>query len=181
MANPALQMDNIAGTKDKDWVRASFMLAVNRWDPKKGRLNEENREWLYFTTANYKVGNTSIGGNYTINSMARFTHTADIPRGGLAAVHARDKSDMDASMTGGMGRYYSEAIDDWSMKVSFRFGVPEYKGLITFFASFYDSGAAILGRQGRLSQGLFYTGAKVIASLIALPLTVMVWVGEAIQ
>ena len=181
MANPALQMDSVAGTKDKDWVRASFMLAVNRWDPKKGRLNEQNREWLYFTTANYKIGNTSIGGNYTINSIAQFTHAADIPRGGLAAVHALDKSDMDASMTGGMGRYYSESIDDWSMKVSFRFGVPEYKGLITFFTSFYDSGAAILGRQGRLSQGLFYTGAKVIASLIALPLTVLIWVGEAMQ
>ena len=181
MANPALQIDSVAGTKDRDWVRASFMLAVNRWDPKKGRLNVQNKEWLYFTTANYKVGNTSLGGNNVINSLAQFTHYADLPRGGLAGVNARKESDMDASMTGGMGRYYSESIDDWSMKVSFRFGVPEYKGLITFFASFYDSGAALLGRQGRMTPGLFYTGAKVIASLIALPLTVMVWVGEAVQ
>lgn len=181
MSNPALQIDSVAGIKDRDWVRASFMLAVNRWDPRKGRLDEDGKEWLYFTTANYKVGNTSLGGNNCINSYAQFTHYADLPRGGLAVANSRDEIDMDSSMTGGMGRYYSESIDDWSMKVSFRFGVPEYKGLITFFASFYDGGAAILGRTGRMSQGLFYTGAKVIASLIALPLTVMVWVGEAVQ
>lgn len=182
MTSPAMSIDNVSSTKDKDWVRASFMLAVNRWQPDKGRLSNQNKEWLYYTTANYKVGNTSVGGNSTINSMAQFTFSCDIPRGGLA----NDKTlvgntQISSDMVGGMGRYYSEAIDDWSMKVSFRFGVPEYKGLITFFTSFYDAGAAMLGRQGRLAKGLFYTGAKVIASLIALPLTVMVWVGEAMQ
>lgn len=181
MSSPAMNVDNLAATKDKDWVRASFMLAVNRWNPLKGNLNQKNKDWLYFTTANYKVGNTSLGGNYCINSMAQYTHTCDIPRGGLDISKMAANNISDASMGGGMGRYYSESIDDWSTKVSFRFGVPEYKGLITFFTSFYDSGAAMLGRSGRLFQGLFYTGAKIIASLVALPLTIMVWVGEAVQ
>lgn len=182
MTSPALSVDNVSSTKDKDWVRASFMLAVNRWNPDKGQIQKENKEWLYFTTASYKVGNTSLGGNNTINNLAQYTLSCDLPRGGLAADKTfRSTGVLDASMVGGMGRYYSEAIDDWSMKVSFRFGVPEYKGLITFFTSFYDGGAAMLGRQGRMSRGLFYTGAKVIGSLIALPLTVMVWVGEAMQ
>lgn len=180
MASPAMSVDNIASTKDKDWVRSSFMLAVNRWNPEQGTVSKENKEWLYFTSAQYKSSNTSLGGNVTLNSMAQYTRTCDIPRGGLAYGQT-GKLTVDGSMAGGMGRYYSEAIDDWSMKVSFRFGMPEYKGLITFFTSFYDVGAAILGRQGRLSKGLFYTGAKVITSLIALPLTVMVWVGEAVQ
>lgn len=182
MVSPAMSIDNVASTKDKDWVRASFMLAVNRWKPDQGRISKQNKEWLYFTTANYKVGNTSLGGNNTINSMAQYTFACDIPRGGLASDKTfKSTGTIDASMVGGMGRYYSESIDDWSMKVCFRFGVPEYKGLITFFTSFYDPGAAMLGRQGRLAKGLFYTGAKVITSLIALPLTVMVWVGEAMQ
>lgn len=180
MASPAMSVDNIASTKDKDWVRSSFMLAVNRWNPDQGVVSKENKEWLYFTTAHYKSSNTSLGGNVTLNSMAQYTRTCDIPRGGLAYGQSQNPT-IDGSMAGGMGRYYSEAIDDWSMKVSFRFGMPEYKGLITFFTSFYDVGAALLGRQGRLSKGLFYTGAKVITSLIALPLTVMVWVGEAVQ
>ena len=180
MASPAMSVDNIASTKDKDWVRSSFMLAVNRWNPEQGTISKENKEWLYFTSAQYKSSNTSLGGNVTLNSMAQYTRTCDIPRGGLAYGQT-GKLTVDGSMAGGMGRYYSEAIDDWSMKVSFRFGMPEYKGLITFFTSFYDVGAAILGRQGRLSKGLFYTGARVVTSLIALPLTVMVWVGEAVQ
>ena len=180
MASPAMSVDNIASTKDYDWVRASFMLAVNRWNPEQGVVSNANKEWLYFTTATYKSSNTSLGGNVTLNSMAQYTRTCDIPRGGLAYGQSK-RLTVDGSMAGGMGRYYSEAIDDWSMKVSFRFGMPEYKGLITFFTSFYDVGAALLGRQGRLSKGLFYTGAKVITSLIALPLTVMVWVGEAVQ
>lgn len=182
MVSPAMSIDNVANTKDRDWVRASFMLAVNRWHPEKGTVSKTDKQWLYFTTANYKVGNTSLGGNNTINNMAQYTFTCDIPRGGLAADKTfKSTGVIDASMVGGMGRYYSEAIDDWSMKVCFRFGVPEYKGLITFFTSFYDPGAAMLGRQGRLNKGLFYTGAKLITSLIALPLTVMVWVGEAMQ
>lgn len=180
MVSPAMGIDNVTNVKDKDWVRSSFMLAVNRWKPDEGRLNEQNKEWLYFTTANYKAGNTSLGGNVTINSLAQYTRFCDIPRGGLAYSDIQG-STKDKSMAGGMGRYYSEAIDDWSMKVSFRFGMPEYKGLITFFTSFYDAGAAMLGRYGRLTQGLFYTGAKIVTSLIALPLTVMVWVGEAVQ
>ena len=181
MTSPAMGIDNVSSTKDKDWVRASFMLAVNRWKPNEGTLQKKSKEWLYFSTANYKASNTSLGGNSTINSIAQFTHTCDIPRGGLASTAYLNESTTSSSSTGGMGRYYSESIDDWSMKVSFRFGMPEYKGLITFFASFYDAGAAMLGRQGRLSEGLFYNVAKVITSLIALPLTVMVWVGEAMQ
>lgn len=181
MTSPAMGIDNVTNTKDKDWVRASFMLAVNRWKPHEGRIHQENKEWLYFTTANYKFANTSLGGNYTINSIAQFTHTCDIPRGGVERVNYTKEPTMDSSMVGGMGRYYSESIDDWSMKVSFRFGVPEYKGLITFFTGFYDVGAAMLGRQGRLTNGLFYTGAKIVGSLISLPLTVMVWVSEAVR
>lgn len=181
MSSPAMGVDNLTNTKDKDWVRSSFMLAVNRWKPDEGRLNKTTKEWLYFTTASYKSANTSLGGNVTINSLAQYTRTCDIPRGGLTYEEATGMKTGDRSMAGGMGRYYSEAIDDWSMKVSFRFGMPEYKGLITFFTSFYDVGAAMLGRQGRLTKGLFYTGAKIVTSLIALPLTIMVWVGEAVQ
>lgn len=181
MTSPAMSVDKLAATKDSDWVKASFMLAVNRWDAKKGRLQQKNKDWLYFTSANYKLGNTSLGGNYCLNSLAQFTHFCDIPRGGLDLTKMAGDTVGDASMGGGMGRYYSESIDDWSQKVSFRFGVPEYKGLITFFTNFYDSGAALLGRQGRLFAGLFYTGAKIVMSLIALPLTVAIWVGEAVQ
>lgn len=182
MANPILSADKIIATKDSTWVRSSFMLAVNRWDAKQGRLQAEDKGWLYFTTSMYKYTNTSLGGNFSINSLPQFTLFADPPRGGLQNMRKiASPGTSDASIFGGMGRYYSEAIDDWSQKVSMRFGFPEYKGLITFFTSFYDGAAGTLGRSGRLLGGLFYLAGRAIGSIVALPFTVLLWVGEAVQ
>ena len=174
---------NIDTIRDSDWIRTSFMLSVNRQDPTKGRLTEEDKSWLYFTTAKYKYTNTSVGGNHHINPPPQFTLFADPPVGGIKSISKElaDTRTADPSFLGGMGRYYSESIDDWSQRVSFQFGTAEYKGLITFFTGFYDAGAATLGRQGRLFGGLFYLAGRVIGAIVALPLTMLIWVGEVVQ
>ena len=135
---------NIDTIRDSDWIRTSFMLSVNRQDPTKGRLTEEDKSWLYFTTAKYKYTNTSVGGNHHINPPPQFTLFADPPVGGIKSISKElaDTRTADPSFLGGMGRYYSESIDDWSQRVSFQFGTAEYKGFITFFTGFYDAGAA---------------------------------------
>lgn len=180
MASPNTVLEKRVRLKDRDWVGSSFMLSTSRRDPSKGRLTNDAKTYLYFTTAAYKAANSSLGGNCTINNYAQYTITCDIPRGGLKKVSGSESSGIqDRTIYGGLGRYHSESLDDHGTKVAFRFGVPEYKGLITFFTSFYDGGAAMLGRQGRLPDGIFYRGAKIISSIIALPLTVLVWVAEA--
>lgn len=165
--------------RDRDWVKRSFMLTVDSNNPEKGTSKSREQTWLYYTEADFNFTNTSVGGNFTINSLPQYTIFADIPAGGIKSVqHNRT---ADPSMIGGMGRFYYESIQAWSQKVSFRFGVPEYKGLLTFFTTFYDGGAAILGRTGRMGKGLFYLGAKVVGNLIALPWTVFVFVADAVR
>ena len=169
----------MSAMRDRDWVKRSFMLSVNPTAPDTGTSNSKDRVWLYFTDAEFSFTNTAVGGNFTINTLPQYTPFADIPAGGVKQLTS--KKTADASILGGMGRYYYESIDTWSQKVSFRFGVPEYKGLLTFFTSFYDAGAAILGRTGRMGPGLFYLAGKVVGSIIALPWTVLVFVAEAVR
>lgn len=169
----------MSAMRDRDWVRRSFMLSVNPTAPDTGTSNAKDRVWLYFTDAEFSFTNTAVGGNFTINTLPQFTPFADIPAGGVKQL--TNKRTADASILGGMGRYYYESIDTWSQKVSFRFGVPEYKGLLTFFTSFYDAGAAILGRTGRMGPGLFYLAGKVLGSVVSLPWTVLVFVAEAVR
>lgn len=178
MTSPLINVGN-STIKDVDWVRTSFMFSVTKQNANKGRVNDDDIYWLYFSTAKYKYTNSSVGGNHYINPVPQFTIFADPPMGGIQDLGRNNSVTKD--MMGGMGRYYSEAIDDWSQKVSFQFGVPEYKGLLTFFTGFYDAGAATLGRQGRLFDGLFYLAGRVLGGIVALPLTALLFVGEAVQ
>lgn len=164
--------------KDRDWVKRTFMVTVDVHNPEKGTSKVAEQNWMYFTEAEFNFVNTSVGGNFTINTLPQFTIFADIPAGGIrnnSAFPTANNHDI-----GGMGRYYYESIQTWSQKVSFRFGVPEYKGLLTFFTSFYDGGMAILGRTGR-AAGIFYLAAKVVGNVVSLPWGSLIFASEAIQ
>lgn len=178
MANvpPHLASNGSAITRDRDWVRNSFMLPHVPGSPTVGKMNDDDRKWLYFTTAQYKFTNTGLGGNYTVNPPPKYTRFADIPVGtwvdgvvtkdaktGQVAGPARDRM-----WPNGMGRFYSESIDDNSFQLHMRFGMPEYKGVVTFFTGFYDVEASRLAREGR-GPGLAYLTAKLIGTVMALP------------
>lgn len=49
----------------------------------------------------------------------------------------------------GMGRYYQESIDEHSVLVHMRFGVPVYNSMTRFLGSFYSHRAAELAQAGR--------------------------------
>ena len=133
--------------KDSDWVRQSFLVAKKDLEPQ----DYANR--IYSSVA-LKFTDTTPGGNFAINPPPQFTSTADI----------RGESSFSGSK--GMGRYYSEAIDDNSQIIHMRFGVPEFNSLTTFFNSFYDSGAGQLARSGR-SHGLFYKAGQAVGFVVS--------------
>ena len=121
MANsaPHLAINGTGIQRDKDWVKTSFMLPHVPSTPTVGMLTDDDRQWLYFTTAQYKFTNTGLGGNFTVNPPPKYTRYADIPTGtwvngvvskgldGQLSAPARDRM-----WPGGMGRFYSESIDD---------------------------------------------------------------------
>lgn len=145
--------------KDTDWVRQAFMLPASA-------ISAQDSRRRLFTSASLKFTDTTIGGSFAINPPPQFTRHCDL----------KVKSRFNAS--NGLGRYYSEAIDDNSQLVHMRFGNASFNSLTTFFAGFYNSEASSLARSGR-APGVFYTAGKVAGFVVTLPLMPMLALGKA--
>jgi hypothetical protein len=136
---------------DHDWLRQSFMISHGTQlndggNPTSGDVSIRTR---FFTTARFKFSDTTIGGNMVINPVPQFTRHAD-PR--IKGLYQHSE---------GMGRYYSEAIDDNKRIITMSFGVAQFNELSTFYRGFYDHNAATVARTGR-SPSIFYTAGQAI-------------------
>lgn len=184
--------------KDKVWVQQSFLLPESA-------LNEVDQRRRVLTSAAYKFTDTTLGGNFAINAPPQFTRHADIRVGGSqqysrgatnGAVGSggirwmistgRFMTDGDnpnsrfTTPSAGMGRYYSEAIDDWGQDLVMRFGVAEYNSLIQFFGNFYSTDAALMARTGRTTS-VFATAGRAFGFLLALPMQPVILGGQIIK
>ena len=147
--------------RDVDWVRQSFMLP---------RRTISNSDALRRTMsdARFKFTDTTLGGNFAINPPYQFTRFADIP---VPSLYSGSK---------GMGRYYSEAIDDNAQLIHMRFGVPQFNSLLNFFFNFFDPRAARMARTGRSYSTAFSVG-KIIGTLFPLPIQLFAAAGTALN
>lgn len=146
--------------RDRNWLRKTFML-----DGK--NLDENVKKWRTYSNVFNKFTNTSLGGNFAINSLPSYTQYADIMSPGVAIHNYQHKSYGESNSTG-MGRYYSEAIDDQAQLLHLRFGTPRYQGLVSFFTSFFSHEAGMLAREGRVSWT--YYVAKTAVTVVTLPI-----------
>ena len=145
---------------DSDWLRQSFLLP-------EGAIDERDELRRTFTEATRKFTDTTLGGNYAINSPPQFTRYAD-----------RKRHRQGPSM--GMGRRYSEMIDDNAQLVNFRFGVPEYNSLLNFFTSYYNAELSLMARQGR-TTGFFYGVGELIGFVVGIPLQLPILTSRVIN
>lgn len=136
---------------DHDWLRQTFMISHGTQLSEGGNPTKEDVEIRarFFTTANLKFADTRLGGNVVINPAPQFTRYAD-PR--VKGLYQNSE---------GMGRYYSEAIDDNKRIITMTFGVPQFNSLSTFYRGFYDHHAATVARTGR-APSIFYTAGQAI-------------------
>lgn len=174
--------------KDADWIKMAFV--VNTDDNDQVLLSEQDFANRRYTSASLKYTDTSLGGNIVINPPPQFTRYADIRDKGFRYA-ANDTSgeveitpsDQPSKSPIGMGRYYSEAIDDNNQIIHFRFGVAEYTSMTSFFTGFYSSEAASLARAGRYSEGfigtiLSGTGKAIglaVAPLFIIPIAIIMF------
>lgn len=143
--------------KDRHWIRQAFQVSSDDLD----QVDIQNRT---FSSASLKFTDTTPGGNFAINPLPQFTRFCDPkPQDKVGRVTLRRGGP-------GMGRYYSEAIDDHMQLVHFRMGVPAYNSLTTFFTGFYNSGAGQLARTGRAPDA-FYQLGKAAGFVV----TIMSW------
>jgi len=150
--------------RDNQWIRQSFLVNSDS-------LESDDIIKRTFTTASLKFTDSALGGNFAINPPPQFTATADMNVKGVFS-------------TGyGMGRYYSEAIDDNAQVIHMRFGVPQFNSLTTFFTGFYDSPAGQLARTGRSSDVFYMLGvaAGFIVSIISWKLLAVHLIGDAVR
>lgn len=168
--------------KDKNWVTSSFMVTGDQ-------LQDFDIANRFFTTASMKFNDTTPGGSFAINPPPQFTRAAD-PKADSLFYRGKEETEVIDSYNirpdSRLGRYYSEAIDDNSQLISMRFGVPKFNSLITFFTSFYNSGAGRLARTGRMSSALYEVGrvAGIAMQIYAPPLLyihVANFAGDAIR
>ena len=171
--------------KNSQWTRQSFLLPDNA-------IDEEDMRRRVLTSASYKFTDTTLGGNFAINAPPQFTRFADIKVGGAtdiifsrAAGLFQKVSDTGGftsrqSPSRGMGRYYSEALDDNGQYVVMRFGVPEFSSLFGFLGGMYDPAMSAIARTGR-NLGLLYAGGNALGFLAALPFQPLILGGQAIR
>lgn len=141
----AFKKDSDVPVLDEDWARSRFMSP----GPDLATKDQISR---FQSTANWKFESTGWGQHSVINPYPQFTRYADIRRSivndGMKGIAVHNKLADERNFGGtknfawdlGMGRYYSEAIDDNMQQVYMQFGTPEFNSILGFFtmASYYE-------------------------------------------
>jgi len=151
--------------KDKDWVNLTQMSNTDEYD-------SDMLKFQYRSPVMSELMDTSIGGHFTLNPAYGFTPTADIYYKGRMLDATEFSPDMEA-INIGMGRYYSEAIQQSSKvrTIIFELGVPEFQNIFSFAINAVDTAKLIIAREGR-SPFFYYAGLTggTAATFLAFPL-----------
>ena len=159
--------------KDNSWVRQSFLLPERAIDS----IDHVRR---IQTTADYKYTDTSLGGNFALNALPQFTANADIRRFNFYKGNTGADNSDHIRPGVGMGRFYSEVIDDNAQLIHIRAGVPKFNSLTRFFGNFYSVEASTLARTGR-STSIFFDLGKVAGAVATVPLQVVLLTGKVLR
>lgn len=167
-----LGSDTLSFIADRSWARQAFLLSDEEM---MDQIDIKNRYW---TSAQTKFTDTRMGCNIGVNSRPQFTRYSDIRvKGRLAG--RNEVTLQNKSGNYGMGRYYSEAIDDTSQTVYLRFGVPQFNSLTDFFSKAFDPDWVTMVRTGRSSSMLrdVATAVGTVIAAVAAPALSLLVVG----
>lgn len=141
---------------DRDWVKTCFMItdedALN---------NGEYGNWIranrYASSADNKWTSTVPGMSIAVNPKPQFTRYADIRNKGVLKYRPDVEVSSDPDKAGhpfglGLGRYYSEAIDDNQQRIFLRFGTPRYMSMLMWITASFDVHRAALANRGKVTS-----------------------------
>ena len=144
---------------DTEWAMSKFLAPL-------ATLASAYRTDAFHTWALTKTGDASLGNSQVINPLPQFTRYAD-PRittdpskmgvkrksgsRGLDYDVANDVTYGTVKFANGlgMGRYYSEALEDYQQEVYMQFGVPEFNSMFSFLTSAVSYEDTYIANHGR--------------------------------
>jgi hypothetical protein len=162
-----------ADIKDHSWIRQSFML------PERAIADLDHIRRIQ-TTADFKFTDTSIGGNFALNALPQWTGNADIRRFNFYKGNTGKENSDQIRTSSGMGRFYSEVIDDNAQLIHIKAGVAKFNSLTQFFGNFYSAEASVLARTAR-STSVFFDLGRLATSVVTIPLQGLVWAGKFVR
>lgn len=161
---------------DTDWITSKFLVP---WD----NMKDDDKLNSLFTWARTKTEDSSLGNHSVINPLPQFTRYAD-PR--VTVIQDRQKN-VDGgtkmfAMGLGMGRYYSEAIDDYQQTLFLQFGMPEFNSMFSFLTNavtYEDAYIANHGRYPVIFGATSWLGARLVFGVYPW-LSLAIWVTKFI-
>lgn len=153
------RLEPIDSVFDADWIKMTFNI------PDKDLVRgDEYSKWVrknrYVSTADIKYTSTMPGMNLAVNPKPQFTRYCDIRSKGKfkernnVTIYSKDLKAFSHPTGLGMGRYYSEAIDDNEQRIYLRFGVPKYLPLLFWIQKAFDVDKATLQNRGTITSTL---------------------------
>lgn len=151
------------------------VLTRNIFLAKLGTLNKNNGDTdendelryafgnIYRSSADVKVMDTRAGGSVGVGGPPAFTRYSDVRSKGLMKGR-RNTTLTNSSGELGMGRLYSETIDDPQELLYLQFGVPMFNSLSGFLTKFSDHALVKLGTTGKAS-GFMYTVGQIAGAV----------------
>lgn len=125
---------------DRNWSGHAFLVTSQTLTVKSAYRRRN------YTTSSRKFIDTTLGGHFAINPLSQFTANCDI-------VH-----DNTYKHSTGVGRWWSEKIDDNAQFIHIRCGVPKYNTMSNFLMNFYNVQAGNVSRTGRATNVWFRLG-----------------------
>ena len=143
---------------DMDWASSKYLVEWNS-------LVEGDRRRSTYSWARQKLSDSSLGNHSVINPLPQFTRYAD-PRVTTRIDRASVAGGTKMFANGlGMGRYYSEAIDDYQQEIYLQFGMPEFNSMLNFLLNAVTYEDAYIANHGRYPYGYgigSWIGSKLI-------------------
>ncbi len=153
--------NNVDRIKDVNWLGRTFLIGLDDLP------HESLEEGMFSTTAKYKFGDTTMGGNIAINSKHQSCPYAD-PRPVNARGDYNEPSIRNFDIThSGLGRDFSERLDDNAQRIYMRFGVPEFNNALWFLSHASSPVSRILANTGRAPHWLSRIVGEIAGSFTA--------------
>jgi hypothetical protein len=153
--------------KDSDWVRQA-LFTPHRTNIKANARDSSGK----FTIGQLMFEDTALGGSRFMNPKPQPCRFSDPKVNSLIASvksdlavtgSATDK--LNATQTFGMGRWYSEKINQHQQYITLQAGIPQFNSIGNFMSSFYDPGQATLANTGSLIDAMIVNLLSTIGAV----------------